>query len=203
MVIVLAISIYSLPREKTRRDAVSELLAQQKARQETQQTQREAPPTFNSDLMLPRESQKEWVPPKQEGDNADAEEKFVLETISATLKDEELSRLPELEPDTNTGFGSVQLNLVAEESTEVLVEPVYQPPPVVPENQEKEIIRGWVLVSFEINEMGHTENIKVLKSEPEGVFEEAVISAISSWRYNVVSDLDSSEKIEITEKIIF
>lgn len=44
-------------------------------------------------------------------------------------------------------------------------------------------IEGFVQLGFDINTEGKPVNIKVIKSEPEGVFDAPAICALSKWQY--------------------
>ncbi|HEY8518773.1 MAG TPA: energy transducer TonB [Gammaproteobacteria bacterium] len=45
-------------------------------------------------------------------------------------------------------------------------------------------IEGWVKVQFTITAAGTVREAFVVEAEPEGVFDEAALAAISRWRYN-------------------
>jgi TonB family protein len=49
-----------------------------------------------------------------------------------------------------------------------------------------------VTVAFEVNESGAVENVRVVSSDPPGVFDSAVIRAISRWRYAPATETDPS-----------
>lgn len=44
-------------------------------------------------------------------------------------------------------------------------------------------IEGFVDVQFDVTEFGATENIRVLRAEPEGVFERSALQAVKRWKY--------------------
>lgn len=43
---------------------------------------------------------------------------------------------------------------------------------------------GYVQLKFDVDTTGNTENIQVIESQPEGVFDEAAVRALSKWKYN-------------------
>lgn len=45
-------------------------------------------------------------------------------------------------------------------------------------------IEGEVVVRYDISITGAVENVRVERADPAGVFEEAALSAVRSWRYN-------------------
>jgi len=50
-------------------------------------------------------------------------------------------------------------------------------------------IQGFVKLSFDIDQQGHTNNITVVESVPEGVFDKAGSCSLSKWLYkpNIVN----------------
>ncbi|MCW7753895.1 energy transducer TonB [Desulfobotulus sp. H1] len=71
------------------------------------------------------------------------------------------------------------------EAGEVDVAPrtMVQTPPIYPFRARRMGIEGWVRVRFLVGTDGVPRNIHVLEADPEGVFEDAVIQAISNWRF--------------------
>ncbi|GAA5317794.1 MAG: hypothetical protein AseanaTS_30010 [Candidatus Pelagadaptatus aseana] len=78
--------------------------------------------------------------------------------------------------------------------------------PVVPELAWKNKVNGWVLVVFNVDTRGATKNIRILDANPRGIFEEAVLEAVSTWRYSVKGisgyrgDMVLTQKIELNWK---
>ena len=56
-------------------------------------------------------------------------------------------------------------------------------PPVYPLRARNRGIEGWVKVAFIVDETGHVTDISILKSNPEGVFDQSVIRCVSGWRF--------------------
>lgn len=61
--------------------------------------------------------------------------------------------------------------------------PLAQAPPVYPLRAKQMGIQGWVKVKFIVNEEGGVENIEILDSKPEKIFERSVIRCVSAWRF--------------------
>jgi protein TonB len=56
-------------------------------------------------------------------------------------------------------------------------------PPVYPLRARSRGIEGWVKVAFIVNESGQVNDISILESKPEGLFDQSVIRCVSSWRF--------------------
>ena len=55
--------------------------------------------------------------------------------------------------------------------------------PKYPRNAVKQKIEGWVQLSFYIDKEGTPVNIKVIKSQPQQIFDNSAIKALSKWKY--------------------
>ncbi|MGF1606236.1 MAG: energy transducer TonB [Rhodothalassiaceae bacterium] len=60
---------------------------------------------------------------------------------------------------------------------------VHRVEPVYPAQAYAEGLEGYVLLEFTISEDGVPTEIKVVQSEPRGVFDAAAIAAVEQWRY--------------------
>jgi len=56
-------------------------------------------------------------------------------------------------------------------------------PPVYPLRARTRGTEGWVRVKFVVHEDGTVGSISVLESEPDTVFNDAVIRTVSGWRF--------------------
>jgi protein TonB len=45
-------------------------------------------------------------------------------------------------------------------------------------------IEGWAVVQFTISPTGTTKDVSAVQGEPPGVFEQAAVRAVQSWKYN-------------------
>lgn len=59
----------------------------------------------------------------------------------------------------------------------------YQPPPEFPEEAKGSVSEGYVKAQMLINSQGQVEKIKILESQPQGVFEDVVLSALRAWMF--------------------
>ncbi len=56
-------------------------------------------------------------------------------------------------------------------------------PPVYPVQARRRGIEGWVKVSFIVDETGRVDNISILESEPQGLFDRSVERCVRGWRF--------------------
>ena len=71
------------------------------------------------------------------------------------------------------------------------VYPVMRVEPKYPIQAAKNGVEGAVLLKFDIDAQGHTENISVVTSSPENVFDKAAIDALLQWQYESKSKVTS------------
>jgi TonB family protein len=87
--------------------------------------------------------------------------------------------------------------------------------PTYPVQAAKEGVEGAVLLKFDINAQGNTENIQVISSSPESTFDNAAITALEKWQYESKNQMlnkgfvvqldflmnESSKPIHLVERI--
>ena len=61
-------------------------------------------------------------------------------------------------------------------------------------------LEGWVRVEFYVTPEGRTERVRVLSSEPAGLFDAAAISAMEGARFE---EFDSAESRLAVQRIVF
>lgn len=61
--------------------------------------------------------------------------------------------------------------------------PMVQTKPTYPKNAKRMGVEGVVKVSLEVNEAGEVQNIEILESNPEGVFDASVRKALLRWKF--------------------
>ena len=74
--------------------------------------------------------------------------------------------------------------------------PIVQVPPQYPPMALKQGIEGWVLVEFTIGTEGQVKNAKVVRSEPQGIFDSAALSAVQRFRFR--PRLLGTQAVEVT-----
>jgi TonB family protein len=55
---------------------------------------------------------------------------------------------------------------------------------VYPEAAKQQGIEGYVVVGYDVDVEGRVVGARVVRSEPAGVFDEAALNAVRSWRFN-------------------
>lgn len=61
---------------------------------------------------------------------------------------------------------------------------LYDPQPDYPLRARRmNVQNGWVRVGFTVTRDGRVDQIRILSSDPPGLFDQSVISAVSSWRF--------------------
>jgi protein TonB len=61
--------------------------------------------------------------------------------------------------------------------------PVSRIPPQYPYQATRRRIEGWVRLSFRVTETGTVEDVVLLDSEPEGIFDRAALRAVARWTF--------------------
>ena len=61
--------------------------------------------------------------------------------------------------------------------------PLVQVPPIYPMRARRRGIEGWVKVRFIVTEEGRVEDIRVLASRPQKIFDRPVLRCVSDWRF--------------------
>jgi len=78
-------------------------------------------------------------------------------------------------------------------SPTVRIEPHY------PSKAARDNIEGFVTLSFDINELGETTNIRVVESNPKGYFEKASRKAVRKWKYKSEQE---GESVAATDQVV-
>jgi len=75
--------------------------------------------------------------------------------------------------------------------------PVYREAPEYPAGASKQNVEGYVQLSFDIEKDGSVTSASVIKSVPDGVFDEAALKAISKWRYHSPLEKQHNVKVQL------
>ena len=74
--------------------------------------------------------------------------------------------------------------------------------PNYPEAAKADRTTGWVDVEYLISPQGETSSISVIASSPSGVFDEAALEAVATWRFRVIGiELDQLQMKRISRLV--
>jgi len=117
--------------------------------------------------------------------------------------------IPEFETGDIAGDSSKLLEDIADDAimseSTVDVKPKVQsrPPLEYPAQAAKDGIKGYVIINILIGKDGNVEIAKVLESQPVGVFDNAALNAIRSWRFSPAVYKAKPVKMWAKQKIRF
>jgi protein TonB len=83
---------------------------------------------------------------------------------------------PQVQISKNLSVGSMQ-------SHDRGLTPIFRANPQYPPEQAQRNTQGYVVLKFDVSEIGRVINIEVLDAEPARVFNRAAIRALKKWRY--------------------
>lgn len=83
---------------------------------------------------------------------------------------------------TNTALAKFSTQTVKPEEA-AKASPVKRVHPAYPEKAANNEMEGEVVLKFDITENGSTDNISVVKSSPQGVFDKSAVEALKQWKY--------------------
>lgn len=75
--------------------------------------------------------------------------------------------------------------------------------PQYPAEAERNGVEGSVTVEFNLTADGHTRDIEVVASTPQGVFDQAAIAAVRNWRFEAVSEQDAARLPRSSVRLAF
>ncbi len=113
-----------------------------------------------------------------------------LKTLSETISDkkEEIAKLEQEKANKQKeelAAAESQEEKVVEEPAKIIpAKIISRSVPKYPSRAQSSGVEGWVSVSFMINTKGIPEEIKIVESQPEGVFDKSAIKAVKKWRFS-------------------
>ena len=76
--------------------------------------------------------------------------------------------------------------------------------PNYPEVLKDSGVQGYVVLRYDVNAQGEVVNIRVVESDPVGVFDSAAVETLSSWRFSAkVVDGEERPSRDVTSRISF
>ena len=79
----------------------------------------------------------------------------------------------------------------------------YRPPLKYPDYARKRGINGHVLLNLLVNATGEVEDVKLLTSEPQGLFDQVAINSVKEWSFDPATYKGSPVKVWVKQKISF
>lgn len=75
--------------------------------------------------------------------------------------------------------------------------------PVYPAEAERKGVEGYAIVEFALTADGHTRDLRVTDSSPPGVFDDASLAAVRTWRFEPVSAEDAARLPRTSVRLAF
>ncbi len=79
----------------------------------------------------------------------------------------------------------------------------YRPPLKYPDYARKRGINGHVLLNLLVTATGEVEDVKLLTSEPQGLFDQVAINSVKEWSFDPATYKGSPVKVWVKQKISF
>ncbi len=156
-----------------------------------------------------KEKQKPPEKPKEKPDTLKPPPKIVMQRPKLSLPFELNSRLPSTSndlilPPVDNSLPQADISgLFSVEDLDGQLMPLAQLPPNYPYTAKRRHIEGWVKIQFVVNKQGRVEDIRILKSEPEGTFDNAVQLAVSRWKFKPGTIGGTAVKTRVEQTIKF
>jgi len=106
--------------------------------------------------------------------------------------------------DLNNGLlGTTGNSVMTEDLVDVPPKPKSRSTFKYPKNAKKKGIKGYVVLSILIDKQGRVDQVQVLESNPAGVFDEAALHGIKTWRFEPAKYEGKKVKVWAKQKIRF
>lgn len=103
----------------------------------------------------------------------------------------------------DTLFGAAQDVVMTSDTVDEPPQPVQQGGMLYPAEARAKGVEGYVLLSVLVNKQGLVERVKVLSSEPGGVFAQIAAQGIQSWRFTPARYKGEPVKTWVRQRINF
>ncbi|MBA3026532.1 MAG: energy transducer TonB [Sulfurimonas sp.] len=104
----------------------------------------------------------------------------------------------------DTLLGDVSKNVVmSEDSVDEAPKPTHRAAMEYPAKARKSGITGYVLMNLLVSKDGDVEKVKVLESQPAGLFDEVAIAGVKEWKFKPAQYQGQPVKVWAKQKISF
>ena len=104
---------------------------------------------------------------------------------------------------SDSSLGSDKDLVMTDDTVDKPPQPVRQTAMQYPPKAKAQGVEGYVLVSLLIGDNGEVQKVRVLESEPGGVFEQTAVNAIRQWRFQPAQYQGKNVKVWARQKIRF
>ncbi|MCG8550683.1 MAG: energy transducer TonB [Desulfobacterales bacterium] len=106
-------------------------------------------------------------------------------------------------PVATPGAGPDFNSIMDLDAVDTIPVPRFKAAPRYPYRAKRMGREGTVKIRFLVDKEGHVSNIKILEAKPPGFFEEAVLDAVSTWRYAPGELMGRKVKTLVTTSVVF
>lgn len=89
------------------------------------------------------------------------------------------------------------------DTVDVKPRPTSRKPPEYPPKARERGIEGFVLLNIKISERGSVENVRVMASEPQGVFDMVAVAAVHDWTFEPGQSKGQPVPVSMKQRIPF
>ncbi len=100
-------------------------------------------------------------------------------------------------------FAAEQNTVMSDDTVDQAPRPIAQAPMPYPPSAKSQGITGYVLLSILVSPSGQVEKVKVLESEPQGVFDEVASAGVRTWRFEPATYKGEAVRVWATQRVRF
>ena len=100
-------------------------------------------------------------------------------------------------------LGSTEDVVMTDDSVDERPRPVQQSPMPYPVRAKARGIEGYVLLSVLISPTGEVERVKVLESNPSGIFEEVAVTGVRNWKFDPAQYRGENVRVWARQRVRF
>ncbi len=93
--------------------------------------------------------------------------------------------------------------VMTDDSVDVQPRPILQSPMVYPPRAKATGVTGYVLLSVLIGPTGQVEKVKILESQPAGVFDDVAVAGVQTWKFEPASYKGENVRVWATQRVRF